>query len=92
MARKTTRRLALLDDLLDYALRSECRFFAWKGSRAPIRYGITCTRCACINRAIRMGLVAVVGSTYVRTRADGSSVVIGEGALEQRSAITGEII
>ena len=60
---KARRRMQLLDDLLDYALRSECRFMFCNGPKAPIRSGLTCVRCACINRAIRMGLVVVVGGS-----------------------------
>lgn len=53
---KIKRRLQLLDDLLEYALRSPCLFEFCDGSRAPIRHMRTCIRCACIHRAIQMGL------------------------------------
>lgn len=58
-ARKLQRRLDLLDSLLDFALRSECRFSMCDGPTAPIRHMRTCTRCACIHRAVQMGMVKV---------------------------------
>jgi hypothetical protein len=84
----TARRLDLLDQLLDYALRSECRFAFCNGPSAPIRHHQTCTRCAAIHRAIRMGLVRRVRETYVRDDARGRTVV-SAGVLEQFSARDG---
>lgn len=88
---KLKRRLQLLEDLVDSALRSECLFFACHGPEAPIRDGLTCHRCACIHRAIKMGLVRVVETQYVRETPHGHGVVVGEGCLEQVSEITGEV-
>lgn len=85
--RKLRRRLALLDDLLDHALRADCRFAMCNGPEAPIRRMLTCSRCACIHRALRMGLVRKVAETYVREGPLGA--VVGVGSLEQFSAIDG---
>jgi hypothetical protein len=88
---KLNRRLDLLDSLLDYALRSNCKFAFCNGPEAPIRHMQTCARCACINRAIRMGFVRKVKQTYVRNAENGGAVV-WEGAIEQFSSIDGRLV
>jgi len=57
MDAKLKRRLDLLNDLLDVAVRIGCQFFACSGPLAPIRHQETCYRCAALHRAIRMGLI-----------------------------------
>lgn len=89
MNSKTKRRLSLLDELLDFAMRSNCKFFACKGPEAPIRFYYTCSRCRCINRGIRLGLVRKVKEAYVRTD---PSAYVQEGYLEQFSAVDGELV
>ena len=86
---KIKRRLSLLDELLDYAMRTDCKFFACKGPEAPIRFYYTCSRCRCINRALRLGLVKKVKESYVR---ENPSSFISEGYLEQFSAVDGELV
>jgi len=81
---KLQRRLYLLDDLLDYAMRSGCKFAMCDGPLAPIKPMRTCTRCACIHRAIQMGLVRKANKTHVR-----NELVISAGTLEQFSAVNG---
>lgn len=88
--RKQARRFDLLDQLLDYALRSECRFAFCNGPSAPIRAMQTCTRCACIHRAERMGLVRKVRETYVRTHPE--RMVVEAGVFEQFSAVDGRMV
>ncbi len=81
--RRTARRLSLLDDLLDYALRSSCSFIMCDGPEAPIRANRTCTRCACINRATRIGLVVRAAEQYVRRHTSGGDIVVAKGCPEQ---------
>lgn len=88
---KVRARLGLLDDLLDYALRSSCVFALCDGPKAPIRHGRTCGRCACIHRALKMGLVKEVKEQYVRKTPRGN-VVISAGFLEQFSVLDGKRI
>ena len=84
-------RMLLLDDLLDYTMRSSCKFSMCDGPEVPIRHMKTCTRCACINRAIRMGLVQKVSEGYIK-RTPRGDVFIQEGTLEQFSAFDGKKI
>lgn len=56
---KLKRRLTLLDDTIDFLIRSNCMFFACQGATAPPRDMITCNRCRLLHRAIQMGLVTV---------------------------------
>lgn len=89
MDAKLKRRLSLLDELLDFAMRSSCKFAFCDGPEAPIRYNHTCSRCRCINRGIRLGLVKKVKEAYVRTD---PSCYVQEGYLEQFSAVDGELV
>lgn len=91
MDKKLKRRLRLLDDLLDYALRSECGFFACNGPGGLIIPMKTCARCSCITRAMRMGLVVRAKETYIRGPMHGDSgAVVSAGYPEQFSVIDGE--
>lgn len=91
MATKLQRRLALLDDLIDLALRSPCQFSMCNGFEAPIRHMQTCSRCASIHRAMQMGLVKKVQQTYIRTGPQGD-ICVGQGTLEQFSSLDGKLV
>lgn len=91
MDKKLKRRLALLDDLLDYALRGDCHFKFCNGPEAPIRHMRTCSRCVCIHRALQMGLVKKVENSYVKNTMRGE-ILVREGVLEQFSAIDGVLV
>jgi hypothetical protein len=72
---KIARRLHLLDDLLDLALRTTCRFAFCDGPLAPIRHQMTCVRCAAIHRAMQMGLITQGAGKYAQLSAvDGRKV------------------
>jgi hypothetical protein len=85
MTRKQKRRYQLLDDLLDYALRSGCQWALCNGPKAPIRKQQTCWRCACIHRAIQMGLVQVNNNKYIKA----SGTCVDAGVFEQFSVLDG---
>lgn len=76
--KKEYRKHVLLLDLLDLALRTSCRFALCNGPTAPIRRHQTCVRCACIHRAIRMGLVREVKEQYINKR----GYLVAAGVLE----------
>jgi hypothetical protein len=86
------RRLDLFDDLLDSLIRVGCQFWACDGPEAPIRHMKTCYRCACIHRAIRIGLVRRVQEGYVRDTPDGNRCLVSRGVLEQFSVVDGKLI
>lgn len=85
---KLTRRLRLLDDLLDCALRSGCQFSMCNGPGAPIRHMQTCSRCACITRAEQMGLIKRQAENEFVT-VGGNRLLVMAGALQQVSVIDG---
>jgi len=84
LSSKIQRRLTLLSALIEDALTGECKFFACPGPKAPIRDGLTCTRCRCLHRAIQMGLVTVVKKQYVKHIPAGD-IVTCVGVLELRA-------
>lgn len=55
---KLQRRMSLLDDAIDVALRQGCMSpVLCRGFEAPIREMQTCARCALLHRAIKMKLL-----------------------------------